>query len=150
MDPEQNMGALYPFSLNQKLAVITERSSLYDVAPAPDNPWGRAVIPTEMLSVLFQYRSHEDRLAVRGPALGLFADQEIRLLQGPLFAGEDYELEREVVALTGSRRTESMWLRTTVFAANSDIAIATMLLNSAVMKESYAAYKREHEELYGS
>lgn len=44
---------------------------------------------------------HDDRLPVRGPALGLFADQEIRLLQGPLFACEDYEVEREVVAITG-------------------------------------------------
>jgi hypothetical protein len=149
MDPDQNMGALYPFSLQQKLAVITEFSSLYDVAAPPGGPWGRPVIPIEMLSVLFQYRSHEDRLPVRGPALGLFADQEIRLLQGPLFAGADYEVEREVVAITGSRRTESMWLRTTVFAPGGDVAIATMLLNSAVMKESYAPYKQEYAALYG-
>jgi hypothetical protein len=52
----------------------------------------------EMLSVLFQYRAREDRLPIRGPAVGLFADQEIRLLRGPLFAGEHYQTEREVVA----------------------------------------------------
>ena len=68
-----------------------------------------------MLSVLFQYRAREDKLPVRGPAVGLFADQEIRLLRGPLFVGESYTTEREVVALSGSRRTESMWVRTTVF-----------------------------------
>ena len=68
-----------------------------------------------MLSVLFQYRAREDRLPIRGPAVGLFADQEIRLLRGPLFVGESYTTEREVVALSGSRRTESAWVRTTVF-----------------------------------
>jgi len=149
MDPDQNMGALYPFSLRQKLKVITEFSSLYEMAPS-QNPWARAVIPMEMLSVLFQYRSHEDQLPVRGPAIGLFADQEIRVLRGPLFAGEVYEIQREVVAITGSHRTESVWLRTTVFAADVGDPIATMLVNSAIIKESYAPYLKEHAELYQS
>jgi hypothetical protein len=149
MDLDQNMGALYPFSLRQKLAVITEFSTLYDARSA-ENPWTRAMIPMEMLSVLFQYRSHEDRLPIRGPAVGLFADQEIRLLRGPLFAGDDYEIEREVVAVTGSRRTESIWLRTKVFAADSGAPVATMLLNSALIKESYAPYLKEYAELYPS
>jgi hypothetical protein len=149
MDPDQNMGALYPFSLRQKLKVITEFSSLYEATGA-GNPWARAVIPMEMLSVLFQYRSHEDQLPIRGPAIGLFADQEIRLLRGPLFAGVDYEIEREVVAITASRRTESVWLRTKVFAADIGGPIATMLLNSAIIKESYASYLKEYAELYQS
>jgi hypothetical protein len=80
--------------------------------------------------------------------VGLFADQEIKLLNGPLFAGEDYELEREVVALSGSRRTESLWLRTSVFGSKSASAIATMLLNLATIKESYAPYSKEHDQLY--
>ena len=73
MDLDQNMGALYPFTLRQKLAVVTEFSSRYN-AGADENPWTRTVIPMEMLSVLFQYRSHEDLLPIRGPAVGLFAD----------------------------------------------------------------------------
>jgi hypothetical protein len=145
MDFDQNMGDLYPFSLAEKLKVITEPSAYYSQEL---NPWGRAIIPMEMLSVLFQYRAREDKLPVRGPAVGLFADQEIRLLRGPLFAGEDYFTEREVVALSGSRRTESMWVRTTVFRAD-DTPVATMLLNLASIKESYANYEREHQALYG-
>jgi hypothetical protein len=77
----------------------------------------------------------------------LFADQEIRLLRGPLFAGEDYQTEREVVALSGSRRTESLWVRTTVFASN-DVPVATMLLNLASIKDSYSSYQQEYSELY--
>ena len=145
MDFDQHMGDLYPFSLAEKLKVITEPSAYYF---GEFNPWGRAIIPMEMLSVLFQYRAREDRLPVRGPAVGLFADQEIRLLRGPLFAGERYVTEREVVALSGSRRTESMWVRTTVFAADEK-PVATMLLNLASIKNSYANYEREHQALYG-
>jgi len=146
MDFDQNMGDLYPFSLADKLKVITEPSDGYYAQE--HNPWGRAVIPMEMLSVLFQYRAREDRLPVRGPAVGLFADQEIRLLRGPLFPGETYWVEREVVALSGSKRTESMWVRSTVFDADNAV-VATMLLNGASMKDSYANYAGEHKALYG-
>ena len=139
------MGDLYPFSLEDKLEVITEPSAYY--RNASGNPWERPVIPMEMLSVLFQYRSRDDRLPIKGPAVGLFADQEIRLLRGPLFAGEDYQTEREVVALSGSRRTESLWVRTTVFASN-DVPVATMLLNLASIKDSYSSYQQEYSELY--
>jgi hypothetical protein len=144
---DQNMGELYPFSLRQKLEAITEDSPLY--SSTSDNPFGRPVIPIEMLSVLFQYRAREDRLPSRGPAVGLFADQEIRLLNGPLFVDQEYELEREVVAVSGSRRTESLWLRTSVFDPKADTSpVATMLLNHAILKDSYASYAREHAELY--
>ena len=146
MDFDQNMGDLYPFSLREKLKLITEPSAFYS---GSDNPWGRPIVPMEMLSVLFQYRAREDRLPVRGPAVGLFADQEIRLLRGPIFVGESYTTEREVVALSGSRRTESMWVRTTVFAAD-DKPVAAMLLNLASIKDSYANYQREHQALYPS
>ncbi len=148
MDFDQNMGELYPFSLRDKLKVITETSPFYRAEDAAGNPWGRPIIPIEMLSVLFQYKSKEDRLPARGPAVGLFADQEIKLLKGPLFVGEDYELEREVVAFSGSRRTESLWVRTSVFELNAQAPIATMLLNLAIIKESYALYSQEYKQLY--
>lgn len=149
MDFDQNMGGLYPFSLRDKLKVITEPSPLYQPDRAADNKWGRAIIPLEMLSVLFQYRSRDDRLPVKGSAVGLFADQEIRLLDGPLFVGESYELEREVVALSGSRRTESLWVRTTVFAPPTGRPAATMLLNLASIKDSLPGYAEAYAALYG-
>ena len=120
MDFDQHMGELYPFSLREKLKVITEPSRLYEPEHAAENKWGRPIIPFEMLSVLFQYRSKDDGFPTKGPAVGLFADQEIRLLDGPLFVGESYEVEREVVALSGSRRTESLWARTSVFRAANE------------------------------
>jgi hypothetical protein len=142
---DQNMGDLYPFSLRQKLAVITESSPYYS---GVDSPWGKAIIPMEMLSVLLQYRSKDDPLPAKGPAVGLFADQEIRLVKGPLFVDEEYEVEREVVALSGSRRTESAWIKTRVFD-KAGAVVATMLLNMATLKDSYAPYEGEYRRLYG-
>ena len=147
MDAEQNMGALYPFSLAQKLTKITEPSAIY--ADASASPFGRAIIPMEMISVLCQYTSREDRMPLRGPAVGLFADQEIRLIKGPLYVGQAYEIDREVVFMSGSRRTESLWVKTSLYAPGGDEVLATMLLNSATMKESYAPYAEEYAALYG-
>jgi hypothetical protein len=141
MDADQNMGALYPFSLNQKLAVITENSPWYSHAAA--SPWGRAIIPLEMVSVLANYSSSQARFPVKGPAIGLFADQEIRMIEGPLFVGEDYTLRREIVALSESRRTESYWVRTRIFDGPGKRQVAEMLLNHAVLKHSYVNYEAE-------
>lgn len=149
MDFDQNMGVLYPFSLSQKLGKITEPSPWYEAGSGQTNPWGRPIVPMEMLSVLFQYRTNEDRFPVKGPAVGLFADQEIRLLDGPLFVGETYEVEREVIALSGSRKTESMWVRTTAYSG-SGRQVATMLLNLATIKTSYDLYQAEYGSLYNS
>jgi hypothetical protein len=64
MDPDQHMGALYPFSLNDKLARITETSPWYSDASA--TPWGRAIIPLEMVSVLAEHSGGKARFPSRG------------------------------------------------------------------------------------
>jgi len=138
MDPDQHMGALYPFSLNQKLAKITETSPWY--SDASSSPWGRAIIPLEMVSVLAEYSSHAAKFPVKGPAVGLFADQQIRMVDGPLFVGEDYVIRREIAALSESRRTESYWVRSQIFDATGTQLKAEMLLNHATLKDSYAGY----------
>lgn len=135
MDPGQHMGKLYPFSLADKLAAITENSPAYSDAAA--SPWGRPIIPLEMVSVLAEYSSAAARFPVKGPAVGLFADQQIRMIDGPLFVGEDYVLRREIVALSESKRTESYWVRTRIFDAAGAVLKAEMLLNHASLKDSY-------------
>ncbi len=137
MDPDQNMGALYPFSLNQKLAAITENSPWYS---GKDNPWGRPIVPLEMVSVLAEYSSKSANFPVKGPAVGLFADQEIRMIAGPLFVGEDYIIRREIAALSESKRTESYWVRSRIYDASGKRQVAEMLLNHATLKHSYAGY----------
>jgi hypothetical protein len=131
-------GPAYPFSLSQKLDRITEPHPWYTPAGAKSSPWGRPVIPMEMISVL----AHKSGLgwAVRGPALSLFLDLEIRLLHGPVFVDHDYAIEREVVGLSESRRTESYWTKTTLSDTDTGTTVAEVLLHSGVFKESYASY----------
>jgi len=144
MDFDQRMGDMYPFTLNQKLAVITEPHDYYQ----PDQSrWSKPAIPLEMISVLTQYTSDKSEFRTKGPALGLFAGQEIRLIAGPLYVGHPYKLEREIIALSESRRTESMWIRTKVFDAQTDKLVAETILNSATMKNSYANYEKEAKAL---
>ncbi len=145
MDPDQHMGALYPFSLNQKLAAITETSPWYSDGSA--SPWGRPIIPLEMVSVLAEYSSGRARFPSKGPAVGLFADQEIRMVDGPLFVGEDYLIRREIVALSESRRTESNWVKSRIYDASGKTLKAEMLLNHATLKDSYARYEEERAAL---
>ena len=140
---DQHMGNLYPFTLNQKLANITEHVAWHTADGAPGSPWGRAVIPFEMVSVLTNHVIRKDGFAVRGPAVGLFLDLEVRVLNGPLFVAQPYVLEREVVAISESRRTESYWTRTSITDEESGTKVAEVLLHQGVFKESFAGYPRE-------
>jgi hypothetical protein len=138
VDHVTSNGPLYPFSLDDKLARITEPHPWYTVDGGRSSPWGRAVIPMEMISVL----AHKGGLGwpIRTPSLGLFLDLEIRLLDGPVFAGQPYVVESEVVGLGESRRTESYWTRTTLTDADRGTPVADVLLHSGIFKESYAGY----------
>ena len=127
-------GDLYPFSLAEKLAAITEPCEWYSDEAV--SPWGRAVVPSEMLSVMgHRGGSH---LPVRGPSVGLFVDLEVRRYQ-PVLVDVDYSVTHEVVAMGQSRRVESYWTRSSI-VDRAGTAIADVLLHQGVFKASYADY----------
>jgi hypothetical protein len=134
-------GPLYPFSLGEKLAKITEPHPWYTAEGGSSSPWGRPVVPIEMISVIANRTG--DQWPVRSPSLGLFLDLEIRLINGPVLVGQDYALHREVVGLSQSRRTESYWTRTTLSDLESGRPVASVLLHNGVFKESYPGYPKE-------
>ena len=134
-------GPLYPFTLNEKLGKITEPNPWYTSEGAATSPWGRPIIPMEMLSVLAN--KVEPAWAVRGPSVGLFLDLEVRVLRGPLFVDQEYRVDAQVVGLSESKRTESYWTLTTISEQDGEAAVATVLLHSGVFKESYRDYPRE-------
>ncbi len=142
MDFDQHLGSLYPFTLREKLAVITEDMP-WHTAEAAASPWGRPIIPLEMVCVLAQYTNREADFPVRRPSVGLFADLEIGMLKGPLFVGQDYVLDREVVAVGETRRTEGYWVKTWIRDAETQEALAWVLLHHAIMKESFPGYAEE-------
>ena len=139
MDMDQHMGDMYPFSNAQKLQKITESHPYY----GEESPWGKPVVPLEMVSVLTQYTSGQSGFRTRGPAIGLFAGQQIKMVNGPLLVGEDYLLEREIIALSESRRTESNWILSRVYHAETKELVAEAILNSATLKDSYANYEAD-------
>ncbi|MFK7907008.1 MAG: hypothetical protein AB8B69_17875 [Chitinophagales bacterium] len=141
MQPDQNMGSLYPFSLNQKLASITETSPYY--SNPIKSPWGKAIIPLEMVSVLGMYTAHKTGWKIKQPSIGLFADLEVRMVNGPLLVGRKYLVKREIVALGESRRTEGYWTRSQFFDQDGKELIAEMLLHQAIFKNSYPNYENE-------
>ncbi len=141
MDFDQHLGDLYPFTLNKKLSVITENSPYY--TDATESPWDRPIIPMEMICVLAQYSYYEAGWTTKKPVIGLFADLEMRLIDGPLFVGEDYLIRREIVKLSESRRTESCWVRSRIFDKTGQTQVAEVLLNHAYMKQSYPHYEKE-------
>ena len=130
-------GNLYPFSLADKLRVITEPSPWYD--PTQSSPWGHAVVPTEMLSVLAHKRG--GHFPVRGPSVGLFIDLEVKR-HAPVLVDEEFSLTHELVAVGQSRRTESYWTRTRLTDSAGQL-VATVLLHQGVFKASYAGYPQD-------
>lgn len=140
MDFDQHLGALYPFTLKEKLAAITENTPWHMADAA--SPWGRPAIPLEMVCVLSQY-SGNPNWNIREPHIGLFADLEIGMLKGPLFVGKEYALKREIVAVGETRRTEGYWVKTMIHDVETDEAVAYVLLHHAIMKDSFPGYAEE-------
>ena len=135
---DDSNGPRYPFTLRQKLAAITEPSAWYSSAA---NPWARPILPFEMVSVLAH--KNGSGFAVRQPSVGLFLDLEVRLLDGPLFVGEHYDVVHTIIGISESRRTESFWTESAITPAGGGTTIATVLLHQGVFKDSYPEYPRE-------
>ncbi len=136
MGLDTHNGSLYPFTLAQKLDRITESSSWYRADG--DGPWGRPIVPTEMISVIaHQSNAH---FPVRGPAIGLFIDLEVRFVDGPVFVDQPYRVEHTIVGIGQTKRVESYWTETMLTDAESGAHAATVLLHQGVFKASYADY----------
>ena len=146
MGYDQYLGDSYPFTLAKKLEKITEKCQWYFPEQTEASPWGKAIIPTEMISPLVGHTPN-GLPGPKGPSIGLFADLEIKMIKGPLFVGQEYQLEREVVGLGESARTESMWIKTLIKDPKTGDVLATTLLNSATLKQSYAHYMEDAKRL---
>ncbi len=142
---DNTLGPLYPFALREKLAHITEPSNLYE--EGAQTLWGAPALPIEMISVLAHHAADNDPWLPAKTTIDLFVDQEIRVIKGPLLADTDYEIERTVIALSGSRRTESCWVRSNIFLPGKDEVLATMIINLASFKDSYEDYDKELAEI---
>ena len=135
IDIDTDNGMLYPFSLRSKLEAITEPSPWYDTDRQPVGTSDRAV--RDVQRALPQGRQCARRQRPGGRAVHRPRGP---VIDGPLFVGEQYVLDREVLALGQSRRVESHWVETKVSSAATGAHVATVLLHSGVFKASYAGY----------
>jgi hypothetical protein len=136
MEFDTNLGNLYPFTLREKLASITEQVSYHE--DGAQTPWGGPVVPLEMLSVLVSSFSTKTGIVVRQPSVGLFIDLEVKMVNGPVLVGNPYRVEWEIVALGSSRKTESYWTRFTLL--DRETTVAEVLLHQGVFTASYPDY----------
>jgi hypothetical protein len=137
----EHNGPAYPFSQADKVAKITEPHPWYTPEGGATSPWGRAILPIEMISVIANKSSN--RWPVRSPVMGLFLDLEIKLIHGPVFVDQTYSLHREIIGLSQSRKTESYWIRTTLTDTDTGQVAAEVTLHSGVFKASYPGYPTE-------
>jgi hypothetical protein len=126
---EDYLGELYPFTLRQKLSAITEPSPWYTENQGKESPWGRPIVPLEMISVMLRYNSGNFPFPVDYPLVQMFGEQKIFLKSGPLFVNEPYEIQHRVVASKHSRRFDSVWIVTDVFSLKTHFIVAQMALN---------------------
>ncbi len=133
---DTHLGNLYPFTLREKLASITEKVSYH--TDGAQTPWGGPVVPFEMLSVLVSSFSTKTGIVVRQPSVGLFIDLEVKMVNGPVLVGHPYRVEWEIVALGSSRKTESYWTRFSLF--DEQTTVAEVLLHQGVFTASYPDY----------
>jgi hypothetical protein len=137
MSFDEPNGPLYPFSLAGKLRHITEPHPWYVPETAADSPWGRPIVPMEMISVLCQTFGMD--WPIRSPAIGLFLDLEVRLLAGPVFIDEEYSVHAEVVGVGQGSRTESYRTRATLTDGRGQ-GVAEVLLHLGLFKATYPGY----------
>ena len=140
---DTHLGEMYPFTLRQKLAGITEALRWHSPDTGAQSPWGRPIMPIEMLSVLANSGSKGAGFATRQPSVGLFIDLEVRLVNGPVFDDHPYRIDREIGALGESRRTETYWTLSTMIDESTGMVAAEILLHNGVFKDSYPDYPKD-------
>ena len=129
----------------QKLKVITEPSPYYSGSDNPVGPADRADRDAERAVPV----SRRARTACRcaGPRSACSPIRRSACCAGRCSSARATRPSARWLPLSGSRRTESMWVKTTVFG-DDDAPVATMLLNLASIKQSYAPYEKEYAALY--
>ena len=146
IDFGSEIGPLFPYTLEQKNAIITEPHPWFERGGG-GSPWGRAVLAPEMLNALCFHTSHNARFSGGGhadpAAVGLFGACEVTIVDGPVSPGVDYDVEREIVGLGETKGTEFYWVKTTLFRPGTDAVVAVMYLQQLLLKRSYPGYEQK-------
>eukprot|EP00928_Gymnodinium_smaydae_P033096 TRINITY_DN23806_c0_g2_i1.p1 TRINITY_DN23806_c0_g2~~TRINITY_DN23806_c0_g2_i1.p1 ORF type:complete len:368 (-),score=31.66 TRINITY_DN23806_c0_g2_i1:94-1140(-) len=149
------IGPLFPFTLEQKLEIITEFHPWFTKVGGRQSPWGRPILPPESLNQImlglcgsdepaqWPRIAQDERFAKefggRTP-VGLFGGCEVIIHAGPVFVGETYNLTRELVGKGETPKAEFRWDRS-VLTDQSGKVVAEMTLQSMMLKGSFDGYE---------
>ena len=156
IDHTSIIGPLFPFSLQQKLEIITEFHPWYTKEGGVGSPWGRAVLPPECLNAIMlggipamQFPVWPapppgdkwllDAMGDRTP-VGLFGGCEVMIHNGPVFVDQSYEVTRELIGVGETPKTEFTWVRTELRETGTGRLVAEMTLQTMMLKNSIADY----------
>jgi len=118
-------------AIDRRIGSITEALDIYKSGAK----FGERVLPP--VSVIDVMRVVEEpMIETSGPFVGLFGAIEFQFLDGPVCADTDYRARGEVLALTDSPKTESVWYESVLSDAKDDKPVASMLMMSRVLKNS--------------
>lgn len=108
---------------------------------AEDSPWGGPIAaPSTAVELLWGVPMRGLR-GTLGEAVGLFGAIEVAHHSGPLMIGETYRVTAEVVALSESPKTESLWFD--AFAWRDAELIASQRMMLRFMKASSPLYQMD-------
>jgi hypothetical protein len=106
---------------------------------AESSPWGGAIAaPSTAVDLLWGVPMSALK-GTLGQAVGLFGAIEVAHHAGPLLLGEGYRVSAEVVAVSESPRTESLWFDSFAYRDNELVASHRMMLR--FMKASSPLYQ---------
>lgn len=106
------------------------------------SPWGDVVAcPATFIQYLWGLPMQRLSELV-GDSVGLFGAIEIGCEQGPFLLNRHYTIESEVVCVGQSPQTEYVWYDSTAYGEDGR-TVATMRMQSRVMKSSSPAYAQE-------
>lgn len=156
IDFDDVVGPLFPFTLNQKLEIITEFHPWFSAECGDQSPWARPVLPPEALNqiMLGFAGTSEGEVWPEIPAdawlveavgdrtpVSLFGGCEVLMHAGPVFPGETYNITRELVGKGETPRTEFRWVRTSLWHPGTGTLVAEMLLQVVALKPSFDGYE---------
>lgn len=94
---------------DSRLPVVTEPLPWYD----GPSPWGeRIVTPAGLVQLQHQKTAGALREILDNDSVGLFGAIEMKMVNGPAFVDETYEVHGKVIALGESPKTEYFWFDT--------------------------------------
>lgn len=104
------------------------------------SPWGGAIAsPSAVVRML--YRPTSELISpTTGGAVGLFGAIEIRHINGPVMADEEYQVQSRLVAVGESPKTEYMWFDSE--ATKDGQPVASMRMQLRYMKASSSFYNQ--------